>query len=159
LIAVILFGVVALQIGSSSDTDGLAHEASARHDVESSTTSAAPTSRQAAATSTAPVATDAPTTTAAATQATTTPATTTPASTTAVAPPQTARAELRPGTVGSDVAALQQELVVLGYRPGAADGEYGPATKAAVVAFQRAKQLGEDGVVGPRTWAALNAAA
>lgn len=36
-----------------------------------------------------------------------------------------------------------------------ADADFGPATESAVKAFQRYKGLDQDGVVGPRTWAAL----
>lgn len=35
------------------------------------------------------------------------------------------------------------------------DGDYGPATEAAVVAFQRSRGLEPNGIVGPETWAAL----
>jgi peptidoglycan hydrolase-like protein with peptidoglycan-binding domain len=65
---------------------------------------------------------------------------------------------LRAGSRGSDVVALQQRLVALGYNPGATDGDFGSATTAAVIAFQKAKGLPVDGVVGPKTWDALNAA-
>ncbi|MGH3731605.1 MAG: peptidoglycan-binding protein [Micromonosporaceae bacterium] len=36
-----------------------------------------------------------------------------------------------------------------------ADGEFGPVTRDAVIAFQRAKDLTVDGIVGPQTWSAL----
>ena len=35
------------------------------------------------------------------------------------------------------------------------DGIFGPKTEAAVKSFQRGKGLTVDGIVGPRTWAAL----
>ncbi len=38
-----------------------------------------------------------------------------------------------------------------------ADGEYGPGSEAAVQAFQRAEGLTDDGIVGPQTWARLQA--
>jgi peptidoglycan hydrolase-like protein with peptidoglycan-binding domain len=92
------------------------------------------------------------------TPSTTTPATTSPVTTAAPLTPAVSRAEVRPGTLGSDVVALQERLVALGYQPGAIDGDFSAATTAAVIAFQSAKGLPADGVVGPSTWAALNAA-
>lgn len=56
---------------------------------------------------------------------------------------------LQQGSQGPDVAELQKRLRI------AADGSFGPKTKAAVVAFQRSKRLTADGIVGPRTVAAL----
>ena len=68
-------------------------------------------------------------------------------------------ATLRPGTTGSSsVVALQTALTTLGYEPGAADGNYGAATAAAVSAFQTDDDLKVDGIAGPATIAAINAA-
>jgi len=57
-----------------------------------------------------------------------------------------------------DTAAVQTALSRLGYAPGPIDGAWGGKTRAAVVAFQRARGLSPDGVVGPKTIAALQAA-
>jgi hypothetical protein len=64
------------------------------------------------------------------------------------------------GSVGSDVRVLQEKLNKKGYRgqnglPLEVDGEFGTNTLFAVRAFQLAKGLEVDGVVGPKTWAKL----
>ncbi|MFQ5966965.1 MAG: murein L,D-transpeptidase [Acidimicrobiia bacterium] len=64
----------------------------------------------------------------------------------APAPPETVVASPRPAIVR-----VQERLADLGYRPGPADGNLGPATKAAIVAFQKREGLRVDGVVGPQT--------
>jgi predicted chitinase len=61
---------------------------------------------------------------------------------------------LRPGSKGPDVRDVQQRLSDLGYTLDV-DGNFGPGTATAVVAFQQKNNLGNDGVVGPNTWAAL----
>lgn len=61
---------------------------------------------------------------------------------------------VRKGSVGRVVAVAQGRLVAHGHDV-ATDGDFGPATKAAVVAFQRTAGLTPDGVVGPATWRAL----
>src|SRR6185503_15283494 len=63
-------------------------------------------------------------------------------------------AALRQGSKGASVQAIQQRLRELGYQVGV-DGNFGPGTAKAVIAFQQKKNLGSDGVVGPGTWAAL----
>jgi peptidoglycan hydrolase-like protein with peptidoglycan-binding domain len=52
---------------------------------------------------------------------------------------------------------IQRRLLALGFNPGAADGTWGPPTRAAVIAFRKSAGLFPDGVVGPKTIAAMNA--
>ncbi|WNF30343.1 peptidoglycan-binding protein [Streptomyces sp. C11-1] len=59
------------------------------------------------------------------------------------------------GSAGPQVTAVQTLLTQQGYEPGTVDGHFGPNTKSAVEAFQRARSLGADGIVGPKTWTAL----
>ena len=60
------------------------------------------------------------------------------------------------GDKGSGVKAVQRALVLSGAAPALdVDGDFGPATKAAVVAFQEAHKLEADGVVGENTWEKL----
>ena len=63
---------------------------------------------------------------------------------------------LREGAKGAQVKQLQERLQQLGFKPGIPDGDFGPGTKAAVIAFQKSKGLITDGIVGERTWTALN---
>ncbi|MCG3155284.1 MAG: hypothetical protein DKINENOH_01886 [bacterium] len=57
---------------------------------------------------------------------------------------------------GEDVRALQQRLLELGYvTVGTPDGFFGALTDAAVRRYQQTHNLVVDGVVGPRSWAAL----
>jgi peptidoglycan hydrolase-like protein with peptidoglycan-binding domain len=65
---------------------------------------------------------------------------------------------LKEGSSGPDVTALQQRLQAAGFDPGKVDGEFGPGTEAAVMAFQKSEGLVPDGVAGPRTLAALGLA-
>jgi peptidoglycan L-alanyl-D-glutamate endopeptidase CwlK len=65
---------------------------------------------------------------------------------------------LREGDQGPDVVELQNRLKAQGFPSGAIDGDFGPGTTAAVIAFQRSEGLLPDGVVGPRTAAALGVA-
>ncbi|MHB9117809.1 MAG: peptidoglycan-binding protein [Burkholderiales bacterium] len=65
---------------------------------------------------------------------------------------------LSPGAAGDDVAKLQTALSAQGFPPGAADGQFGPATEAALLAFQKSRGLLADGVAGPLTLSALGLA-
>jgi hypothetical protein len=62
---------------------------------------------------------------------------------------------LRRGARGDAVRRLQQALLGAGFDPGGVDGVFGPRTEGAVERFQAAKGLVTDGIVGPRTWAAI----
>jgi len=60
------------------------------------------------------------------------------------------RLTIRRGASGEFVQQVQGKVGV------DADGNFGPKTEAAVRAFQRAHSLVPDGIVGPKTWAALD---
>jgi peptidoglycan hydrolase-like protein with peptidoglycan-binding domain len=66
---------------------------------------------------------------------------------------------LRRGMTGSAVRDLQTRLAAKGFDVGAIDGAFGARTEAAVIAFQRARGLAADGIVGAQTWSALEGAA
>jgi putative chitinase len=59
------------------------------------------------------------------------------------------------GAMGERVTALQQALKDKGFDPGEIDGDFGAATEAAVLAFQKSSQLLSDGKAGAKTLAAL----
>lgn len=56
---------------------------------------------------------------------------------------------IKKGCKGDEVKTLQTLLGV------AVDGDFGPKTEAAVIAFQKSHGLVADGIVGDKTWAAL----
>ncbi|HTV71183.1 MAG TPA: peptidoglycan-binding domain-containing protein [Rhizobiaceae bacterium] len=58
------------------------------------------------------------------------------------------------GAKGPSVERLQKALSAAGAKI-TADSDFGPKTKAAVIAFQKKNGLTADGVVGPYTWDAL----
>jgi hypothetical protein len=61
----------------------------------------------------------------------------------------------RLGSKGPEVERIQTRLKELGYYRGPLDGDFGGGTESAVKAFQKAKGLTPDGIVGPQTWKRL----
>lgn len=68
------------------------------------------------------------------------------------------RRMLRRGMTGGDVAALQADLMALGYDVGddGADGVFGRRTEAALIAFQLHNGLEQDGIAGPETYGRMD---
>lgn len=62
---------------------------------------------------------------------------------------------LRTGSSGTGVEDLQKKLKDAGFDPGPLNGQFSAQTEAAVRAYQQAKGLQVDGIVGPQTRAAL----
>ncbi|MEV4947910.1 peptidoglycan-binding protein [Streptomyces sp. NPDC053755] len=62
---------------------------------------------------------------------------------------------LRSGSTGPQVTAAQTLLNTQGYAAGTADGVFGTKTATAVKAFQNARALPADGIIGRQTWTAL----
>ena len=58
---------------------------------------------------------------------------------------------LHNGSKGEKVWKLQERLQQLGYYQGTLDGEFGPGTREAVVAFQQKNGLAADGLAGEET--------
>jgi Domain of unknown function (DUF1906)/Putative peptidoglycan binding domain len=69
-------------------------------------------------------------------------------------PPVAGKPTLRRGDTGDAVAMMQTDLAVPWL---VADGSFGPATEFIVKGFQQTMGLTADGIVGPLTWAALDA--
>jgi putative chitinase len=61
------------------------------------------------------------------------------------------------GSQGDAVVQLQKQLRDLSFAV-AIDGDFGPGTEVALTRFQSENGLAADGIVGPQTWAALDAA-
>ena len=62
--------------------------------------------------------------------------------------------ELKKGSEGEQVKALQRMLYAMGYTLGSnpIDGDFGSKTDAAVRAYQKKYGLAVDGIVGVKTW-------
>ncbi|WP_375227724.1 L,D-transpeptidase family protein [Roseobacter sp. S98] len=63
---------------------------------------------------------------------------------------------LKPGATGNSVVALRNRLVRMGYMKRSSGQTYDAAMQSAVLYFQRAHGLAEDGVVGPGTMKEIN---
>lgn len=55
------------------------------------------------------------------------------------------------GSTGNAVSRVQQFLAALNLYSGRIDGDFGSMTKAAVLKFQKANGLSQDGIVGENT--------
>lgn len=75
-----------------------------------------------------------------------------------VIPVPDTRPTLRKGSSGPYVLQAQTRLIELGYDLGrsGADGKFGAKTVEAVRTFQKEHALGIDGIIGPKTWEALD---
>lgn len=65
------------------------------------------------------------------------------------------KATIQIGASGTLVYIAEFILSAKGYYTGAMDADFGSGLKAAVIAFQKARELAADGIVGPDTWYAL----
>lgn len=74
--------------------------------------------------------------------------------------PMPTHSTIRRGSTGPDVVECQTDLIRLQYdlSPYGADGKFGAKTETAVKLFQKDSGLKADGIVGPATWSALDAA-
>lgn len=69
----------------------------------------------------------------------------------------TGRPTLRQGSIGADVVDAQARINGIGTSPRlVVDGIFGPKTRSGVAAYQQNHGLLADGVIGPRTWRALD---
>ena len=62
---------------------------------------------------------------------------------------------IKKGSRGVYVMVLQDALNYLGYNAGSIDGIFGANTRNAVIRFQRANKLAQDGIVGCSTWRSI----
>ena len=64
---------------------------------------------------------------------------------------------VRRGASGNITRLIQEKLISLGYSCGSSgiDGKFGSGTESAVKAFQKARNLSADGIVGQKTWRKL----
>jgi peptidoglycan hydrolase-like protein with peptidoglycan-binding domain len=69
----------------------------------------------------------------------------------------TSNPTIRRGSTGNPVRRAQKRLTLGGYDTNGVDGIFGADTEAAVRRFQGDRGLMVDGIVGPRTWAEIDA--
>jgi peptidoglycan hydrolase-like protein with peptidoglycan-binding domain len=69
----------------------------------------------------------------------------------------TSNPTIRRGSTGNPVRRAQKRLTLGGYDTTGVDGIFGADTEAAVRRFQGDRGLTVDGIVGPRTWAEIDA--
>ena len=64
---------------------------------------------------------------------------------------------LKRGSSGLPVRRAQKRMSLVGHNVGGVDGRYGPKTEAAVKTLQQQRSVPVDGIVGPATWAIIDA--
>jgi peptidoglycan hydrolase-like protein with peptidoglycan-binding domain len=64
---------------------------------------------------------------------------------------------LKKGSKGLPVRRLQSRMSAVGFDTGGVDGRFGPKTEAAVRQLQQQAAIEVDGIVGPDTWAVVDA--
>ncbi len=64
---------------------------------------------------------------------------------------------LRVGSSGLPVRRLQSRMSAVGFDTGGVDGRFSPKTEQAVRQLQQQANVGVDGIVGPKTWAIVDA--
>lgn len=69
----------------------------------------------------------------------------------------TSNPTIKRGSTGNPVRRAQKRLTLGGYDTGGVDGIFGTRTESGVKRFQRDHGLGEDGIVGPKTWDKIDA--
>jgi peptidoglycan hydrolase-like protein with peptidoglycan-binding domain len=75
---------------------------------------------------------------------------------TADAAQATTHPTIKKGSKGDAVKLAQNRLNMRWYDPGPIDGIFGPKTAKAVRWYQRDRNLDDDGIIGPKTWARLD---
>ena len=64
---------------------------------------------------------------------------------------------LKVGSIGLPVRRLQSRMTAVGFDTGGVDGRFSPQTEQAVKQLQQQAKIAIDGIVGPKTWAIVDA--